>query len=181
MARESIRWCRLGAMPVRGLKLFVMDVDGTLTDGRLHLDDNGVQSKTFHVRDGLAIKHLQQCGIATAIITGRSSDVVAIRAAELGITEVHQGSADKLATLREMCERLAVGPSEVAYIGDDLNDLPVIRQVGYAIAVGDARDEVKEFSHFVTTAPGGGGAVCEAAEHILRSQGKWDQVLSGYL
>ncbi len=158
-----------------------MDVDGTLTDGRLHIDDHGVEAKTFHVRDGLAIKHLQQCGIATAIITGRRSGVVATRAAELAITEVHQGCSDKLATMREMCERLRIAPSEVAYIGDDLNDLPVIRQVGYAIAVGDARDEVKEFSHFVTTAPGGGGAVCEAAEQILRGQGKWDQVLSTYL
>jgi len=168
-------------MPVRGVKLFVMDVDGTLTDGRLHVDDHGVESKSFHVRDGLAIKHLQRCGITTAIITGRSSGVVAKRADELSIAEVHQGAGDKLSVLRAMCERLDISPSETAYIGDDLNDLPVMRQVGYAIAVADARDEVKEFSHFTTTAPGGGGAVSEAAEHVLRGQGKWDQILSSYL
>lgn len=168
-------------MALRDVKLFVMDVDGTLTDGRLHIDDNGVEAKSFHVRDGLAIRHLAQCGVIPAIITGRTSGVVANRAAELGITEVHQGSTDKLATLRAMCERLGIGPSEAAYIGDDLNDLPVMRQVGYAIAVADARDEVKEFSHFVTTAPGGGGAVCEAVERLMRCQGTWDGVLAGYL
>jgi 3-deoxy-D-manno-octulosonate 8-phosphate phosphatase (KDO 8-P phosphatase) len=168
-------------MPVGDVKLFVMDVDGTLTDGRLYFDDHGVETKAFNVRDGLAIKHLQGCGITPAIITGRTSGVVAKRAAELGITELHQGAGDKLAALRAVCDSVGVAPAEAAYIGDDLNDLPVMRAVGFAIAVGDACAEVRERAHWVTTAAGGAGAVREAAEHILRGQGKWDQVLARYL
>lgn len=168
-------------MPLRRIKAFVMDVDGTLTDGRLYLSDDGVESKAFNVHDGFVIKHLNDAGILTAMLSGRSSQAVERRAAELGVTEVHQGVANKVAVLTELCKQHELGLFELAYIGDDLTDLPVMRQVGYAFAPADAREEVKEFAHFVTNAPGGQGAVSEAAERLLRAQGKWDQVLARYL
>lgn len=168
-------------MPLRRIRIFAMDVDGTLTDGRIHLDDTGVETKSFSVRDGFAIKHLHLAGLKTAFISGRNSPLVTNRARELGVTEVFQGLENKVDAIQQICERHDLALFEVGYIGDDLNDLPVMRQVGYAFAVADARDEVKEFAHFVTSAPGGGGAVSEAAEKLLRAQGKWDQVLARYL
>lgn len=168
-------------MPLRRIKAFVMDVDGTLTDGSIILNAQGIETKVFNVHDGFAIKHLQEAGILTAMISGRTSKSVELRAAELGLAEVHQGVAHKVQALMDLSKRHELGLFEIAYMGDDLNDLPALRQVGYAFAPADARDEVKEFAHFVTKAAGGRGAVAEAAERLLRAQGKWDQILSRYL
>ena len=168
-------------MPLRRVKCFVMDVDGTLTDGGLIVSSEGVETKIFNVRDGFCMRHLHEAGILTVIVSGRTSEAVEKRARELGITEVHQGQENKVEALTTICKRHELGLFEMAYIGDDLNDLPAMRQVGFSFAPADARDEVKEFANFVTKARGGRGAVSEAAERLLRAQGKWHQVLARYL
>ncbi len=168
-------------MSLQRVKLFLMDVDGTLTDGRIIVNDQGVETKVFSVHDGLAIRYLQSAGIRAAWVSGRSSKLVEIRAKELGVEELMMGVEVKLQALEKIVERHELELHEVAYIGDDLSDLPVMRQVGYAFAPSDARDEVKEFAHCVTAAPGGGGAVSEAVEKLLKAQGKWDEILSRYL
>lgn len=162
------------------IELIAMDVDGVLTDGGIIFDDHGTESKRFNVLDGFAIKLAQKLGYQTAIITGRSSGVVARRAADLGIPHVYQGSKDKLADLHALCKAANLRPERTAYIGDDWPDLTVMRAVGLAIAPASAVPEVKKTAHFVTSASGGHGAVREAIEHILRLSGRHNEALRLY-
>jgi 3-deoxy-D-manno-octulosonate 8-phosphate phosphatase (KDO 8-P phosphatase) len=165
-------------IPIPNSQLLVLDVDGVLTDGGLYVDDKGVPSKKFNVKDGLGIKLAQRFGIQVAILTGKTSRIVDYRAKELGIEHLIQGSKDKGADLRSLCERTGIAPSDTAMMGDDLPDLPAFAVVGYRIAVGDAVEEVQQAADFVTAKPGGRGAVREAIEHLLKSQNKWDAALA---
>lgn len=162
------------------IELIAMDVDGVLTDGGIIFNDAGVESKRFNVLDGFAIKIAQKLGIHTAIITGRSSGVVAARAKDLTIPHVIQGSRDKLDDLRKITAATGVPLERTAYIGDDWPDITVMRAVGLAIAPSNATGEIKKIAHLVTSAPGGHGAVREAIDHILRVSGRYHEALSLY-
>jgi 3-deoxy-D-manno-octulosonate 8-phosphate phosphatase (KDO 8-P phosphatase) len=153
--------------------LLLLDVDGVLTDGRIIYDADGRESKAFHVRDGHGIKMAQQAGVEVGIITGRRSPVVEIRARELGITLVRQGTPDKVATWREILTEKVRTPEETAYVGDDLVDIPLLRQVGFAAAVADAEAEVVEAADYVAVRRGGRGAVREITDFLLRARGAW--------
>ena len=162
----------------RSVRLLLLDVDGVLTDGRIIYTDAGQELKFFHVRDGHGIKLAQQFGIEVALITGRHSEVVNHRAQDLGITRVFQSVRDKIAILRELLDLLTLEPRQVAAMGDDLVDLALFRQVGLAIAVADAVPEVKDAAHWVTSFPGGRGAVRETCELLLQAQGFWDRIIA---
>ena len=157
--------------------LLVLDVDGVLTDGGLYVDDKGRPSKKFNVKDGLGIKLAQRFGIQVAILTGKTSKVVAHRAKELGIEHVIQGSKDKGADINALCETTGIPIRFTAMMGDDLPDLSAFAVVGFKIAAGDAVDEIKQAADLVTAKAGGRGAVREAIEHLLKAQGKWDAAL----
>lgn len=163
------------------IRLIAFDIDGVMTDGGLTYTDDGHELKTFNVQDGLGIKLLQKAGIEVAIITGRKSGVVAARARDLGIEHVHQGVADKRATLAALLDRLGVQWPECAFMGDDLIDLPAMTRCGLAITPANARPIVKEIAHTVTEAGGGRGAVREAAELILEAQGRLAAAFAPYL
>ena len=151
------------------IKLLVMDVDGTLTDGHIYFSENGECMKAFHVQDGYAIAHkLPVYGIMPVIITGKSSEIVRKRAAELKITEVHQGISDKLAKLKEIIAKYDVLPSEIAYIGDDENDLECMEFCGFTACPADAIPMVKTAVDYVCTRNGGRGAVREFIDIILK-------------
>lgn len=153
------------------IKLFVMDVDGTLTDGHIYYGANGEVMKAFHVRDGYAIAHtLPAHGIIPVIITGKSSDIVKNRAAELKITEVHQGISDKLVKLKEIAVKYAAAPEEIAYIGDDTNDLDCIAYCGVTACPADAMDEVIAAVDYVCRHDGGRGAVREFADWVMKHE-----------
>jgi 3-deoxy-D-manno-octulosonate 8-phosphate phosphatase (KDO 8-P phosphatase) len=162
------------------IELLVLDVDGVLTDGSITYTDGGVEIKAFHVRDGSGLKLWQRQGRRAAVISGRSSRAVAVRAAELGIDPVIQGAPDKLAAYRQLLAGVGVGPERVCFVGDDLPDLPPLCNCGLAVAVADACPEVRAEAHYVTRAPGGRGAVREVIELLLRSQGRWQAVVEGY-
>ena len=149
------------------IKLLVMDVDGTLTDGRIYISGQGEVMKAFDIKDGYAIKHmLPTMGITPVIITGRESDIVARRAKELDISELHQGVSDKLAVLQAVAEKYSVSPEEIAYIGDDVNDLVSIAYCGLAACPQDAVEEVKHSVNYVCNHDGGRGAVREFIEFM---------------
>ncbi|MBM4058234.1 MAG: phenylphosphate carboxylase subunit delta, partial [Planctomycetes bacterium] len=156
------------------IQLLLLDVDGVLTDGGVTWNNQGIESKTFHIRDGLGIKLWRRAGGRVGIVTGRSSHVVQLRAAELGIDLVRQGVEDKLATTEAILSDCGVSWQETAFIGDDLPDLPVIARCGAGIAVADAAAEVRAAAGFVTTLPGGRGAVREAIERLLWARGGWE-------
>lgn len=162
----------------KGIRLLLLDVDGILTDGGITIDANGAETKTFHVRDGHGIKLLQWAGIEVAILSGRRSGATDRRAAELGISLVHQGASDKLAALETILTSRGLAPDEVAFMGDDLVDLPVLRRVGLPMTVADAVDELAPFVQYVTRAVGGRGAVREVAEALLEAQGRWADVVA---
>lgn len=168
-------------MGLKEIKLLVTDVDGVLTDGTVVVGPDGGETKRFNVRDGTGIKYLQRQGIAVAFLSGRSSPAVAHRAQELGVVEVHMGAKDKLPVLREMMKRLYVEPSEVAYVGDDLVDIPAAREVGFSAAPADAHEELKSCCDYVTSLGGGRGALREIAEVILKAQDKWSGIMARYL
>jgi 3-deoxy-D-manno-octulosonate 8-phosphate phosphatase (KDO 8-P phosphatase) len=165
----------------QSIKLAVFDVDGVLTDGRLYFLADGSEMKTFSTLDGQGIKMLINAGIATAIITGRSSPMVERRASSLGIAHLYQGREDKLTVLDELLAQLGLGYDQVAYLGDDLPDLAPIRRVGLGMAVANASDFVKQHAQGVTRARGGEGAAREFCELILRAQGTLDAALAAYL
>lgn len=165
----------------RRIRLAAFDIDGVMTDGGLHYTDDGRELKTFNVQDGLGLVFLQRADIALAIVTGRTSGVVAARAKDLGIKHVHQGVANKAAAVGGLIAELGIDWSEVAFMGDDLIDLPVFVRCGLAIAPANARDEVKARAHLLTATAGGAGAVREAAEFILKAQDRFDGVLAHYL
>ncbi|MHB1098676.1 MAG: 3-deoxy-manno-octulosonate-8-phosphatase KdsC [Burkholderiales bacterium] len=163
------------------IRLAIFDVDGVLTDGRLYLSDSGEEMKAFDTQDGHGMKMLQACGVEIAIITGRTSRCVEMRAKNLGISLLFQGASDKLLVYRDLLVSLGLDPAETAYMGDDLVDLPVLRRCGFALAVPDAPDIVRQHAHYVTRKRGGRGAVREACEFLMRMQGKFDEQLAGYL
>ena len=169
----------------KAISLLLLDVDGVLTDGRLYYGNNGEELKAFNIQDGLGIKLLQRNGIQVGIITGRSSELVARRASELGITLIVQGREDKLTALQETLNAIdkesRLPMEQIAFLGDDLPDVAVIRRVGLGVAVANARPFVVENAHWQTTTSGGHGAVRELAEMILQAQGKLDTTLSNYL
>ena len=154
------------------IKLLILDVDGVMTDGRIILDNQGNETKAFHVRDGHGIKLAQKAGIVVGIITGRSSGVVNIRARELGIAEVHQGAHEKIVAYESLVAKYGLRDDEIAYIGDDVVDLSIFKRVGLAAAVADADPSVKPHVDLVTKTKGGRGAVREVINLILKNQNK---------
>ena len=165
---------------LKKIKLLILDVDGVMTDGRIIFDSNGIESKFFNVKDGHGIKMLQRSGIEVGIISGRESQVVANRAAELGITQVYQKSLDKRIPYRLMLEATGLSDEQVAFMGDDIIDIPLLRRVGLASAPADAVAEVLPFAHFVARNRGGWGAVRELCDLIMKGQGPWEEVTSRY-
>ncbi|MBL8429850.1 MAG: HAD-IIIA family hydrolase [Dechloromonas sp.] len=163
------------------IKLVAFDIDGVMTDGGLHYTDDGHELKTFNVQDGLGVVLLRRAGIKVAIITGRTSNVVNCRAKDLGVEHVFHGVGNKGAVSGQLLEQLGFQWSELAFMGDDLIDLPAMTRCGLAIAPANARQIVKERAHMVTEAGGGKGAVREAVEFILAAQGKLDAAFAPYL
>jgi len=163
------------------IRLVIFDVDGVLTDGSLFLGDDGQEYKAFNSRDGHGMKMLQSNGVEIAIITGRSSQVVSHRMASLGIEHVYQGARDKAPAYVELRDKLGLDDAQVAYVGDDVVDLPVMRRVGLAIAVQDAHTLVKKHAHWQTPSRGGRGAARDVCEMLLEAQGKLDDELRKYL
>jgi len=168
-------------MSLPTVSLLLLDVDGVLTDGGIIRDDAGQQIKRFHVRDGAGIVLWRRLQKEVAIITGKESDVVSHRAQELGIQHVYQNVGNKLEVYTELKEELGVADAAIAYIGDDLPDLPVMRRVGVPIAVADAVEEVRAAAKYVTKFPGGYGAVRDGIEFLCKEMGVWQQVLDRYL
>lgn len=162
------------------IQLMVFDVDGVLTDGTIVYHAGGGESKCFHTKDGLGMRAAMQAGLRVAVITARSSDIVARRMQELGIRDLVQDCSDKGKEITGLSRALGVPPERMAYLGDDLVDLPAMRKVGYPMAVADAAEELREMAAFVTKRRGGRGAAREAVEHILRAQGRWDKIVENY-
>jgi 3-deoxy-D-manno-octulosonate 8-phosphate phosphatase (KDO 8-P phosphatase) len=190
------------------IKLLLFDVDGVLTDGKLYIfpappgiqlstqqhaskhggqggfglhSESFIEAKGFHAHDGTSISLARLAGIKTGLITKRISETVALRARDLKLEFVYQGIQDKLTVFEEIIKREGIRSSEAAFVGDDVIDLPVMRNCGLAIAVANARDEVKEEAHYVTRHSGGDGALRDAVEYILKAQGKWKQVVEKYI
>ncbi len=165
----------------KAIRLAVFDVDGVLTDGGLILGESGDEYKIFHVRDGLGLVMLRDSGVHIAVITARSSRIVAERMATLGIEHVFQGQNDKGKSLGDLMQKLNVTALQTAYVGDDFVDLPAMKQAGLAIAVADAHPLVRERAHWVTAARGGCGAAREVCEMIMQAQGTWHDAVARYL
>jgi len=190
------------------IKLLLFDVDGVLTDGKLYIfpaplgiqqttqqhaskhggqggfglhSESYIEAKGFHAHDGTSISLARLAGIRTGLITKRISETVALRARDLKLEFVYQGIQDKLTVFEEIIKKAGIKAVEAAFVGDDVIDLPVMRNCGLAIAVANARDEVKEDAHYVTPHSGGDGALRDAVEYILKAQGKWKQVVEKYI
>jgi 3-deoxy-D-manno-octulosonate 8-phosphate phosphatase (KDO 8-P phosphatase) len=162
------------------IKLLLMDCDGVLTDGRIWIVD-GDDQKAFNTRDGLGLELLHRAGLSSGIISGRESSALQQRAEALGVLFIYQAVENKVAAFDHILAKAAIKPSEVAYIGDDLNDIPIMRRSELAVAVADATDETKHHAHYVTRAAGGDGAVRETIELILKAQNRWDELVKRYL
>jgi 3-deoxy-D-manno-octulosonate 8-phosphate phosphatase (KDO 8-P phosphatase) len=159
------------------IRLLLLDVDGVLTDGRIIIDDRGIETKHFHVRDGQGISFLKRCSIDVGFISGRRSEVVRHRAKDLGIALVVQGVQDKLCVYDRIKKKTRLADDQIAYIGDDVIDLPVLRAAGLAVTVSDGAAELKPYADYITLAPGGMGAVREVAEILLKAQKRWIALL----
>ena len=164
----------------RDVRMIVFDVDGVLTDGSLFYDNQGQEYKAFNSRDGHGIKMLRASGVETGIITGRTSQIVLHRARNLGIEHIYQGAEDKLEALQNLLQETGLTPDQIAYMGDDVVDLPVLNRCGLAITVPDAPDEVKARCHVVTQAGAGRGAAREVCELIMHAQGTWASQMALY-
>jgi 3-deoxy-D-manno-octulosonate 8-phosphate phosphatase (KDO 8-P phosphatase) len=169
------------AARARRVKLLVTDVDGVLTDGRMLLSERGDELKAFHARDGVAVELARRGGLRTAMVTGERATIAKTRGDKLGVDAVVLGARRKGETIAELCARFDLGPEAVAYIGDDLLDVPALQRVGLAFAVADAPAEVRAAAHAVTRAAGGQGVLRECVERILRAQRTWDTVIAGFL
>lgn len=165
----------------KSVRLMIFDVDGILTDGSLHYGPDGEVMKTFNVLDGHGIKLLERAGVTTAIISARKSDIVAKRAADLGIAHVFQGAHDKRAAFAELLDVTGFTPVQCGFIGDDVIDLPILMQVGFAASVPNGHPEVCSRVHLVTQAGGGRGAAREVCDFILRAQGRYEAAIAPYL
>lgn len=162
------------------VKLLVLDCDGVLTDGRITLVADGDEQKSFHVRDGHGLVLWHRAELRSAIISGRRSGIVDRRAAELGVSFVRQGTWNKIADFEEVLREADVGAAEVAVVGDDVTDIPLMRRAELAIAVADAVEETQRAAHYVTSRRGGDGAVREAIEMMLKAQGCWADLMKRY-
>lgn len=165
----------------QGIRLVIFDVDGVLTDGSLYLGDDGQEYKAFHSRDGHGMKMLQHSGVTIGIITGRTSEVVRIRMESLGVEHVFQGKLEKLPAYEELRDKLGLEDAQIAYVGDDVVDLPIMRRVGLAIAVNDAHPLVLQHAHWQTPHAGGRGAGRDVCEMIMEAQGSLKPTLDSYL
>lgn len=163
------------------IELILSDVDGVLTDGSVVYTNEGIEVKRFHIRDGMGIRIWQRADYRFGILTARSSNIVKVRAAELGVELVRQGFEQKLPETERIAESLGLTLAQVCYIGDDLNDLAVIRAVGLGVAVKDAVPEVQQAASYITTSMGGRGAVRETIEMILKAKHRWEAVVSGFI
>ncbi|ORU00939.1 3-deoxy-D-manno-octulosonate 8-phosphate phosphatase [Anaerovibrio sp. JC8] len=163
------------------IKMIIFDVDGTLTNGRIFMGPEGEAMKAFSARDGMGIAMAHKAGLKSAIITGRSSRIMSRRADELKFTAVYQGCIDKRGAYEELKLKFSLKDDEIAYVGDDINDIPLIMQAGLGCAVGDAVPEVRELAQVVADAQGGNGAVREIIEFILKEQGKWDSLVGTFI
>ena len=163
------------------VRLLLMDCDGVLTDGRIELLENGDESKSFHTRDGHGLVLLHRAGLRSGIISGRTSSAVERRARELGITYLRQGARDKIKDFEQLLAEADVGESEVAFIGDDVTDIPLMQRAELAVAVADSGEETRAAAHYVTRLPGGFGAVREVTEIILKAQGHWAELMRRYV
>lgn len=163
------------------IRLLILDVDGVLTDNRLYYGDNGVEYKTFHTRDGHGLVLLRQAGIDLGVITGRTSEVVRRRMADLKVKYLYQGVPDKLPTFETLLAETGLKPEQVAYMGDDILDLPILRRVGLAAMPANGDPLLREHVHMISRYPGGEGAVRELCELILKAQNKWEEILRFYL
>jgi 3-deoxy-D-manno-octulosonate 8-phosphate phosphatase (KDO 8-P phosphatase) len=166
------------------VRLLLMDVDGVMTDGRLFNvpgpDGKMLETKAFDSQDGIALQWLSWCGIQTGAISGRVSPATDERARQVRMTHIYQGHIEKIPILEEICAKSGIPLADMAYVGDDLTDVVVMRRVGLAIATANARNEVKRAAHYVTSAAGGSGAVREVAELLLKAQGRWAELLKKY-
>ena len=162
------------------VKLLLLDVDGVLTDGRVILNGGSSESKNFHIRDGISMVWAQRVGLKVGLLSARSSPTTTQRAAQLGITLMYQGVQSKIESYDHIVGEVSVADDEVAYMGDDIVDLAVLERVGLATAPADAVDEVRSRVHWVSSRPGGNGAVRELIEMILRAQGHWDDIVASY-
>lgn len=165
----------------RQIELILSDVDGVLTDGGVVFDNQGIETKKFHIRDGLGIKLWMRAGFHFGIVTARTSHIVKVRASELGVEIVRQGFEEKLAIAREIIRDQNLEPEQVCFIGDDLTDIPVIKVVGLGVAVADAAEEVKAAAIHHTKLGGGHGAVRETVEMILKAKNRWADVIQRYV
>jgi 3-deoxy-D-manno-octulosonate 8-phosphate phosphatase (KDO 8-P phosphatase) len=165
---------------LKKIKMLILDVDGVLTDGYVIIDDNGHESKHFNVRDGHGLKMIQRCGIKVALLTGRQSEVVKHRARDLGIKEIHQKVFNKKELFAKILQKNKLTADQVAFVGDDIVDVPVLKAVGFSAAVADAVDVVKKSVDYITKNKGGHGAVRELCDLILQAQGKWPEIAARY-
>jgi len=172
---------RVGLAQASRIRLLVLDVDGVLTDGRLIIGKEGEEIKAFSVKDGIGIKVAQFAGVEVAFLSARASDIVLRRAEMLGVSEVQQGKERKLEVLQDMAARRGIALDEIAYVGDDVVDLEAVGAVGLGVAVADACSDLMAVARCVTSAPGGGGAIREVVEAILRARGDWVAAYRGYL
>lgn len=163
------------------ITLLALDVDGVMTDGTLVINTDGSETKFFNSLDGHGIKMWQRAGLKVALISGRASTPTERRAEQLKIEYVFQDCHYKLPVVEQLADQLGLLPANIAFIGDDLTDMPVMRYVGFAVAVANAVDEVKECADYVTTRPGGSGAVREVIEYILKNSGRWQELMKRYL
>jgi len=165
---------------LKRIRLLLLDVDGVMTDGRIIYDADGREIKGFHVRDGLGIRLAMRAGIKVGVVTGRRSEALLHRCRNLGIELIYAGVGDKAALLDPIVVQTAVSAQNIAFAGDDLVDLPLMRKIGLSIAVADAHEIVKAHADLITSAPGGAGAVREICEALLKSRGLWEAILKEY-
>lgn len=166
---------------IQAIKLIAFDVDGIMTDGGLYLTDSGEEIKRFNSLDGHGLKMLKRSGVELAIITGRTSKLVEMRAKNLGITHLYQGIEDKWAAMQDLLAKLGLTPAAAAFMGDDVVDLPVMRRVGFGVTVPNSPQIVRDHAHYLTQRDGGNGAVRETCELIMSAQGTLDAQLAPYL
>ncbi len=165
---------------LKNIKMLILDVDGVMTDGRVIMDDSGREIKNFDVRDGHGIKLIQRYGIKVVLLTGRKSEVVLCRARDLEIKEVYQKVFNKKEVFAKILLKNKLDCDAVAFIGDDIVDIPVLKAVGFSVAVADALDAVKKSVNYITQNKGGRGAVREVCEMLLQAQGKWPEIAAKY-
>ena len=162
------------------IRLVIFDIDGVLTDGRLFFDQAGQEYKGFHSRDGLGIKLLRKSGVETAVISGRYSASVEKRMDSLGVNHIYQGYQDKLPALEALCRELQLEPDQIAHVGDDLLDVPVLRRVGLAVGVSDSHPCILPYLHWLTPRPGGAGAARDVCDLVMKAQGTLDRILASH-